>query len=302
METDNVELATPEIAIALSNAPSMGQVFSKALLLSLSKRQGRLTGKEIHGMRVTMDRIPPTPERIKAFRQVCHEPMDQTALPAIYFETLFVGMLGKLITSPVFPISPMGLIHIRQSLVQHRPVDETEILDAQCGLGKMTKDDKGITLECYLEVRSGNERVWEGVATFLSRRRTTGSGKKKKQAPPQSPLPVKEIFNLAGDTGRAYARASNDYNPHHLYGFSARLLGFRSPIAHGMFTLARSLAAIQRKITFKFPMGVEAGFKLPVYLPARVALGYETFGNTVSFELRDANSGLPHVAGRIKRL
>ncbi len=300
METENVELATPEIAIALSNAPSMGQVFSKALLLSLSKRQGRLTDKEVHGMRVSMDRIPPEPERIKAFRRVCHEPRDQTVLPGIYLETLFVGMLGKLITSPFFPISPMGLIHTRQSLVQHRPVNETEILDAQCGLKRMTKDDRGITLECFLEVRSGNELVWEGVATFLSRRRTKGSGKKKKQTPP--PLPVKEIFNLAEDTGRAYARASNDYNPHHLYGFSARLLGFRSPIAHGMYTLARSLAAIRSKITFEFPMIVEAGFKLPVYLPARVALGYETFGNTVSFELRDATSGLPHVAGRIKSL
>lgn len=302
METQRVELATPEIALALSNAPSMGNVFSKALLLSLSKSQGALTGKEIHGMRVSMDRIQPDPERIKAFRRVCREPMDQTVLPAIYLETLFVGMLGRLITSPFFPISPMGLIHTHQTLVQHRPVDEKEILDAQCGLKRMTKSGKGITLECFLGVRSDNGLVWEGVATFLSRSKVTGSGRKKKQNPPHPLLPVKEIFDLAEDTGRAYARASSDYNPHHLYGFSARLLGFKSPIAHGMFTLARSLAAIQSKTHLGWPMGVEAGFKLPVYLPARVALGYETFGNTVSFELRDANSGLPHVAGRIKRL
>ncbi len=302
MEKENVELATPEIALALSNAPSMGNVFSKALLLSLFRRQGKLKGKDFHGIRVSMDRIKPDHERIKAFRRVCREPMEQTVLPAIYLEILFVGMLGRLITSPFFPISPMGLIHTHQSLVQHRPVDEKEILDAQCGLKKMTKSDKGVTLECFLGVRSQNELVWEGVATFLSRSKATGSGRKRKQNPPRTLLPVKEIFDLAEDTGRAYARASNDYNPHHLYGFSARLLGFRSPIAHGMFTLARSLAAIQSKTNLGSPMVVEAGFKLPVYLPARVALGYETFGNTVSFELRDANLGLPHVAGRIKSL
>lgn len=302
METQRVELVPPEIELTLSNAPSMGNVFSKALLLSLSKRQGELKGRAVHGIRVSMDRITPDPERIKAFRRVCHEPMNQTVLPSIYLETLFVGMLGRLITAPFFPLSPMGLIHTHQSLVQHRPVDEKEILDARCGLGRITKSDKGVTLECFLEVRSQNELVWEGVATFLSRSRGTGSRRKKRPGPDRDRLPVKAIFDLGEETGRAYARASNDYNPHHLYGFSARLLGFRSPIAHGMYTLARSLAAIQSKTAFDFPMIVEAGFKLPVYLPARVALGYDTFGSTVSFELRDANSGLPHVAGRIKRL
>ncbi|MCP4117941.1 MAG: hypothetical protein GY737_21595 [Desulfobacteraceae bacterium] len=300
METERVELAAPEIEIALSSAPSMGKVFSKALLLSLSKRQGVLKEKETRGIRVFMDRIPPDPGRIEAFRRVCREPMDRTVLPVVYLETLFVGMLGRLITSPFFPISPMGLIHTRQRIVQHRPVDEKEILDAQCGLRRMTKSGKGVTLECFLEVRSDNELVWEGVATFLSRNRATGKKKKKRHTPP--PLPVREIFDLAEDTGRAYARASNDYNPHHLYGFSARLLGFRSPIAHGMYTLARSVAAIQGKNALDSPMLIETGFKLPVYLPARAALGYDTFGDTISFELKDADSGLPHVAGSITSL
>ena len=52
---------------------------------------------------------------------------------------------------------------------------------------------------------------------------------------------------MAGDTGIRYAKVSGDWNPHHLYPWSARLLGYRSPIAHGLWTLARAVAVVTSK-------------------------------------------------------
>lgn len=53
---------------------------------------------------------------------------------------------------------------------------------------------------------------------------------------------VGEPWVLPHDLGRRYAPVSLDYNPIHLWGWSARWLGFRQPIAHGMALAARALA------------------------------------------------------------
>lgn len=51
-------------------------------------------------------------------------------------------------------------------------------------------------------------------------------------------------FPVPADTGLRYASATGDYNPHHLYPWTARLVGYRLPMAHGMWTLAKTLTLI----------------------------------------------------------
>ena len=74
---------------------------------------------------------------------------------------------------------------------------------------------------------------------------------------------------MPGDIGRRYAAVSGDRNPIHLHGLSARLFGQQGAIAHGMWTKARCLAALQGHLPEAFT--VEVAFKLPVRLPAKVA-------------------------------
>jgi acyl dehydratase len=53
---------------------------------------------------------------------------------------------------------------------------------------------------------------------------------------------------VAADIGRRYAAVSGDRNPIHLYGMTAKAFGFPRQIAHGMWTKARCLAALQGRI------------------------------------------------------
>lgn len=63
-------------------------------------------------------------------------------------------------------------------------------------------------------------------------------------------------LHAASDTGLKYAYVSGDWNPHHLYTWTARILGYRAPIAHGLWTLARSVACISGKaISFAYISG-----------------------------------------------
>ena len=51
----------------------------------------------------------------------------------------------------------------------------------------------------------------------------------------------------SADLGVKYAQVSGDWNPHHLWTWSSRLLGYKAPIAHGMWTMARCLSYLDQK-------------------------------------------------------
>lgn len=46
-------------------------------------------------------------------------------------------------------------------------------------------------------------------------------------------------FPTFKDTGLRFAAVVSDYNPIHLYPATAKLFGFKRPIAHGMFVAAK---------------------------------------------------------------
>jgi len=97
-------------------------------------------------------------------------------------------------------------------------------------------------------------------------------------------------WRLAGDVGRRYGAASGDRNPIHLYPLTARLFGFRRAIAHGMWTVARCLAAHGTPAAAV----LRADFRAPVPLPGTVTYAAEDG----LFELRAAD-GRTHLTGGV---
>ena len=62
-----------------------------------------------------------------------------------------------------------------------------------------------------------------------------------------STLELMEVtrWKAPADIGRQYAKVSGDYNPIHLSAVSAKLFGFPTAIAHGLWNKARTLAALE---------------------------------------------------------
>ena len=77
-------------------------------------------------------------------------------------------------------------------------------------------------------------------------------------------------WRLPEDLGRSYAGVSGDVNPIHLHALSAKAMGFPRQIAHGMWTYARTLAALGR--TSLGPSSSSVWFTAPVFLPSTVEL------------------------------
>ncbi len=103
-------------------------------------------------------------------------------------------------------------------------------------------------------------------------------------------------WRLPADLGRTYAAVSGDANPIHLYPLTAKALGFPRQIAHGMWTLARSVAAIENRLPEA--VTVEVAFKKPVFLPGTVAFAARRDDERWTFAMTSPKDGLPHLLGR----
>ena len=55
--------------------------------------------------------------------------------------------------------------------------------------------------------------------------------------------------HVPASIGLQYARVTGDYNPHHLYPWTARLVGYSNAMAHGMWTLQRALQCVKGRPT-----------------------------------------------------
>lgn len=300
----DIPLTGPETIVEIKKHPSMGFVFLKAVLISPFRSNTIADTALINTTRVILKNYLPDKQRIKKYRTVCGFSEDRAdIIPISYFQTLFIGLLGRFITSSFFPVNPLGLIQVFQSFEQKRPVTTDEMLDLACILSGIKKTPKGIETDFTLEVMSGKDLVWQGVSTFLTKNRA----KKKKPSKKKDGtfLEKKETIFVASGTGRKYATVSGDYNPHHLHTLPAKLFGFKRAIAHGMWSLARVVASLDRKFDIQDAATIEAAFKLPIFMPATTVLGYDRQTHAqshppiVHFELRDKQQGLPHLKGKL---
>lgn len=308
-----VEMVGEPRYITIGRSPGTAAISLRSLMKIPGRLQGLLTSeceRTLAPIEVTQIGVRINPAHLTKFRNVCGSPSNGLMVPPAYPECLFLGPMAEAVHSDGFPFSPFGLIHTQQRIVLLRPIDPGETLDLSCRLVEVRETIRGFEIDFALRVDTAGSEVWNGTTTVLSRNKQVrsgrGSGRSKTLQTPwiQNEEPFQSVrIQVPEDTGRRYAAASGDWNPHHLYAATARLLGYRRPIAHGMWTFARTLAAIEAQRPFVFPSEVNASFKRPVFMPAEIEIrlldGQMQGDNarSVRFEVRDAHSGELHMIG-----
>lgn len=86
------------------------------------------------------------------------------------------------------------------------------------------------------------------------------------------------VWNLASNHGRKYAWLSNNFDLIHFSKFTAKMMGLKKPIMHGMFTAARGLSEMK---SLKYPFKIDFRFVAPIYLPSKVVYQKMENGFTV---------------------
>jgi len=84
-----------------------------------------------------------------------------------------------------------------------------------------------------------------------------------------------------------------------MHSLTAKPLGFPAAIAHGMWTKARALAALESRLPDAFT--ADARFRRPILLPARVEFATRDDGEEIDFTVRGrgAERANRHLDGRV---
>ena len=290
----------PRTEVSLTDLPAIPRLFATLVGLSLVRKSHLAPDLLLPDLGYTFEKWKMDPERVSRFKDLCgYGDSRAPEVPAPYIQTLFIGIIGRFISAPHFPITPMGLIQVGQAYTLYRPVSLDDTLDLSCSLLDMTQTPRGITTRFDLKAFTGGNLAWQGIASNFTRAKNPPP---KQGAPPkkEAPLPVLETIRVSADTGRRYAALSGDYNPHHLYPWTAKLIGFKRAIAHGAWSLARACASLENRYGYPDSFTIEGAMKLPIFMPASVTLGLEQTDQATRFELRDKIKELPHLKGTFR--
>ncbi len=259
----------------------------------------KLPATPFHGLSFRRGEVTPDPARVDAYAQVCGFARRDT-LPLTYPHLLAFGVQMAIMADPAFPWPAMGAVHLENTLTSHRPIGRQERLAVSTSVAQPRGHHRGEVLDFITSVTSAEELVWESTSSYLVRGR--GGSPEAAGVKLDHVVPGTTTWVLPSDLGRRYAAVSGDLNPIHLTALTAKALGFRRQIAHGMWTKARCLAALENRLPAA--VRVEVAFKKPVFLPGHVAFGMAAAHPVVSghpdwdFSLTDPRNGAPHLLGR----
>jgi acyl dehydratase len=255
------------------------------------RKSGDFEGLAFSRPAVTIERRPVT-----AYAGVCGFPVKDT-VPLTYPHVLAFPLHMAVLSDPTFPFAAVGTVHLANSITSHRPIAIGETVTVTTRAEEVRPHPKGRTVDVVASIDAGGEIVWESTSTYL--RRGRGDGDAPLTDGPTEIPSGKVTWPLPADLGRRYATVSGDHNPIHLYPLTAKALGFPRQIAHGMWSLARCVAAVENRLPDA--VTVEAAFKKPIILPGSVAFGVECMpdGHLI-FALTSPKTCAPHVVGRTR--
>jgi acyl dehydratase len=255
----------------------------------------RKTSSELPELELLRESVAVDRSHVGAYAQVCGFPRKDT-LPLPYLHMLAFPLHMALLTDPSFPYAAMGLVHLENTITRHREARADERFDVSVSATNLRPHAKGRMFDMVSRVWSDGDLVWDEVSTYLRR------GKGEEGASQGMQLDTVDgpgiEWRLPGDLGRRYGAVSGDRNPIHLYPVTAKALGFPRQIAHGMWTKARSIAAVENRLPEK--VTVDVAFKKPVFLPGTVEFRVDQTSDEIGFALVSPRSGAPHLLGRAR--
>ncbi len=241
--------------------------------------------------------VRPAPAEVARYAGVISARLAST-LPPLYPHVLGFALQLALLTDPESPFPAIGLLHVTNSIVA-QPISLQARLDIEVEMVAPAPHRRGRTVDLLTRITVGDEQVWRSASTYLHREQGAAVVAASSQPPPPADLLAAPgaLWRLPRDLGRRYAAVSGDRNPIHLSGLSARVFGFKSAIAHGMWTAARCLAQLEGRLPERLRDDVE--FRAAIPLPGTVAFAHEeTAPGQHSYLVKGRNDRL-HLLGRI---
>jgi acyl dehydratase len=257
-------------------------------------------GETLPDRTLTVEDVAIDPANVAAYANVTGLRFGD-AVPLTYPFALTFPTVMSLVTGFDFPFAAMGSVHIENQIRQYRPILVTDTVSVQVHAENLREHRRGLLVDIVTDVKVGNDSVWHQVTTFLHQQKTSLSDEPKPPQQKQPKLgPPNAVLRITPGQIRHYASVGGDHNPIHTNPVAAKLFGFPTVIAHGMFSAAAVLANIEGQLPDAVTYSVR--FAKPVVLPARAGLYVDRIAEGWELTLRNLAKGYPHLSGTVTAL
>jgi acyl dehydratase len=271
----------------LNSEPALSELYVRAAT------RRKITGTTLpdSGLRCWVD---VDQKRLAAYRNVCGF-TDNALLPPTYPHVLAFALQMQLLTAKEFPFPLLGLIHLSNRIRVLRPMGGVGRVRVSVQVQNLQPHAKGATFDVVTTLDDQLGPLWEAESQMLCRGVKLEGEPVEDVLTPSLTMTQVAQWKAPADIGRQYAKVSGDYNPIHLSAVSAKLFGFPTAIAHGLWNKARTLAALADHLpTANVEIAVQ--FRKPVRLPSEVTLLASAGGSSGDFQLLGAGD-LEHMVG-----
>jgi acyl dehydratase len=232
----------------------------------LFKHPRRLNGVPTPRTTYVLDRIDPN--QLRRYRQALGFRDD--GIPLTYYYLLAQRAHVATMLDDAFPFRLPGTVHTENALrALAEPLRDVPLVLATTVTIRPPADNGAVVAELDTVARQQDTVIFTCRSTYLVVRGQRRQGRARQDA---KALPVLTGWRIPRGMGRAYARISGDWNPIHLWTWSARLMGMKRPIIQGMHTLARACAELEQACGRRI-LALEGRFRAPAPLGSELVLG-----------------------------
>ena len=285
--------------------PSAFRYFPRAVF-GRAARSCRMA-KSCRASRAASSPLRANRRHLARYREVCGF-ADDGCLPITYPHVLAMPLHFAILTHPRFVVRLMGLVHVANDIQQSRPLPDAGPFELRSWIEGHRDVDRGHEFDLYTAVEDGQGTAWhrevDAARTARSERQTgrarRAPGAALRECRREGSQPEAAAIAVPRAMGRRYGWLSGDLNPIHLGDRGAKLFGFDRAVAHGMWSMARSLAALGAAALAP-PVQALVEFKFPLFMPGDTRLEHWASDGRRVFVLKDSESGRPHLAGSARR-
>ena len=277
-------------SIVLDQLPNMPSLLGRAAFKTGHYR----LGDELPALSTEINHLRIREDDLRAYRLLCGF-TNHRVLLATYLHMLSFPLSLNLLIQQDFPMKAMGQVHLRNQISVLEEFDLRASISMKATIGKSELTSRGVEWDIDVTAVVDNQLVWSSTSTYLNRCKTGLRRVRQKEVLCEG---NRQDWVVEADTGRRYAKISADYNPIHLSDITAKLFGFKQAIAHGMWSKARCLAALEEKLP-NSGYSVDVAFHHPLFLPAEVIFNSCVNQQGESFSLHNKTSGMIHLLGQI---
>lgn len=283
--------------VIVATLPPPAKLYGRALQ-GIFKRNAATA--ELPPLRLVRPNAPLDPEQIGRYARVCGF-IPEHGVPSTFPHVMAFPLHLMLLTDTAFPWPAIGLVHISNTVHMRNTLHSGQALRIEVETGALVPHDKGQAFTLHTRIYRGGEAVWDAESVYLKRGVASHGDGAIVSGPAgiEPPTLTREArWQLPAQLGRDYAKASGDFNPIHLHALTAKAFGFPRAIAHGMWTLGRTVAALQPSKQLG-SANISGDFKSPIFLPAETTLWSAASSSTArGFEVRDLAGERLHLRGR----